>query len=37
MWAVLQSSVQTELLEENGCLLVTKQDAKRRDRRLPPI
>lgn len=29
--------LQDELLEENNCLLITKQDAKRRNRRLPPI
>jgi hypothetical protein len=29
--------LQDELLEENQCLLITKQDAKRRNRKLPPV
>jgi transposase len=29
--------LQDELLEENGCLLITKQDAKKRNCRLPPV
>lgn len=29
--------LQNELLEENNCLLITKQDARRRNRRLPPV
>lgn len=29
--------LQSELMEENGCLLITKQDARRRNRHLPPI
>lgn len=29
--------LQTELFEENNCLLITKQDAKKRNLRLPPI
>ena len=29
--------LQTELFEENGCLLITKQDARKRNRRLPPV
>lgn len=29
--------LQDELLEENDCLLITKQDARKRKRRLPPV
>lgn len=29
--------LQNELLEENDCLLITKQDARKRNRRLPPV
>lgn len=29
--------LQDELIEENNCLLITKQDARRRNRRLPPV
>jgi len=29
--------LQDELLEENDCLLITKQDARKRNRRLPPV
>lgn len=29
--------LQEELFEENDCLLITKQDAKKRKRRLPPV
>ena len=29
--------LQTQLFEENNCLLITKQDAKQRNRRLPPV
>jgi IS5 family transposase len=31
------AKLQDELLEENDCLLITKQDAKRRKLRLPPV
>lgn len=31
------AKLQDELIEENGCLLITKQDARRRNLRLPPV
>lgn len=31
------AKLQDELLEENSCLLITKQDARNRNRRLPPV
>ena len=31
------AKLQTELFEQNHCLLITKQDAKKRKQRLPPV
>lgn len=31
------AKLQDELMEENDCLLITKQDARQRKRRLPPV